>query len=164
VPGPLVSLLGVAPDDFPEFTKSMFELIGLPGKLLLGVLVDRWRLSHALAWNFVLLAVGSCLFPLLGRAGIAIWPFIALHGFAWGAQQVLTPMTIAACFGLRHMGVIFGTVLLVLFPAQIGPWYAGRLFDQTGGYDAFFPLCIALNVLAAAALFFVRPHAEPARA
>jgi len=159
VPPFLVGLLGVAAEDFPEFTKSMFELVGLPGKLLLGYLIDRIRLRHALAWNFVLLAGGSLLFPLLGEGRLVMWLFIAVHGFAWGAQQVLTPMTIAACFGVRHMGAIFGTVLLVLFPAQLGPWYAGRLFDQTGRYDDFFPLMIALNVLAAAALFLLRPAA-----
>jgi sugar phosphate permease len=159
VPSGLVGVLGVAAEDFPEFTKSMFELVGLPGKLLLGYLVDRIRLRHALAWNFVLLAGASVLFPFLGASPILMWLFIVIHGFAWGAQQVLTPMTIAACFGVRHMGAIFGTVLLVLFPAQLGPWYAGRLFDQTGRYDDFFPLVIALNALAAAGLFLLRPAA-----
>lgn len=164
VPAPLVALLGVAPEDFPEFTKSMFELIGLPGKLLLGLAVDRWRPRHALAATFMLLAAGSCLLPLLDVAGAVMWLFIVVHGFAWGAQQVLTPMTIASCFGLRSMGLIFGTVLLVLFPAQIGPWYAGRVFDQTGSYEPFFPLCIALNFLAATALFFLRRQPEVRRA
>ena len=36
VPAVLVSWFAVAPTDFPEFTKSMFEVVGLPGKLLAG--------------------------------------------------------------------------------------------------------------------------------
>jgi MFS family permease len=156
VPAPLVSLLGVSPQDFPEFTKSMFEAVGLPGKLLAGYLVDRYRVRHALAWNFVLLAVGSALLPVLDGSGV-IWLFIAVNGLGWGAQQVLTPMAIASTFGLRHMGQIYGTLMIVLFPAHISPWYAGRLFDLAGTYQAFFTPCVALNVLAAAGLFLLRP-------
>ncbi len=158
VPAPLVSLLGVSPQDFPEFTKSMFEAVGLPGKLLAGYLVDRYRIRHALAWNFVLLAVGSALLPVLDGSGI-IWLFIVVNGLGWGAQQVLTPMAIASTFGLRHMGQIYGTLMIVLFPAHISPWYAGRVFDLTGTYHAFFAPCVVLNVLAAASLFLlVRPR------
>jgi sugar phosphate permease len=159
VPALLVSVLGVAPSDFPEFTKTMFELIGLPGKILAGYLVDRYRIRHALAWNFVALAAGSLLLPALGTSN-AIWAFMVVHGLGWAAQQVLTPMAIASCFGLRHMGQIYGTLMIVLFPAQISPWYAGRIFDVTGSYDSFFPLCIALNVLAAAGLFWLRAPAR----
>jgi sugar phosphate permease len=156
VPAPLVSLLGVSPQDFPEFTKSMFEAAGLPGKLLAGYLVDRYRVRHALAWNFVLLAAGSALLPVLDGSGV-IWIFIAANGLGWGAQQVLTPMAIASTFGLRHMGQIYGTLMIVLFPAHVSPWYAGRVFDLAGTYNAFFAPCVALNVLAAAGLFLLRP-------
>jgi MFS family permease len=159
VPAVLVTWLHVAPDDFPEFTKSMFEVIGLPGKLVCGYLIDRYRTRNALAWNFVLLAAGSALLPLIGTIGGAMWLFIAVHGLGWAVQQVLTPMAIADAFGLRHMGQIYGALMVVLFPAQIGTWSAGRVFDVTGSYEAFFPYCIALNAIAAAGLFFMRPHA-----
>jgi hypothetical protein len=66
-------------------------------------------------------------------------------------------MAIARCFGVGHMGTIYGTLLLVLFPAQLGPWAAGRVFDRAGSYEPFFPWAIALNALAAAALFRLRP-------
>jgi sugar phosphate permease len=164
VPGPLVAWLGIASTDFPELTKSMFEIIGLPAKLLAGYAADRYRLRHALAWNFVLLAAGAVLLPFLGTAGGALWLFMAVHGIGWAAQQVLTPMTIAACFGLRHMGQIYGTLMIVLFPAHVSPWYAGRTFDLTGSYEAFFPLTILLTVAAAAALFLLRHPAAPAAA
>jgi MFS family permease len=159
VPAVLIGAFGVAREDFPELTKSLFEVVGLPAKIAVGWLIDRYRVRHALAWNFALLAAGSALFPLLGRLDGVMWPFIVLHGLGWGVQQVLTPLAIADCFGVRHMGQIYGTVLLVLFPAQLGPWLAGRVFDAAGSYDAFFPWCIALNVLAAAALFRLRPRA-----
>jgi MFS family permease len=155
VPAVLVGALGVAAADFPEFTKSMFEIIGLPAKLAAGILVDRYRIRHALAWNFVLLAAGSALLPLLGAASGVMWIFIVAHGIGWAAQQVLTPMAIASCFGLRHMGQIYGTLMIVLFPAHVSPWYAGRVFDFTGSYNAFLPVPIILNLVAAASLFFI---------
>jgi len=159
VPAILVGAVGVAAADFPEFTKSMFELIGLPAKLAAGYLVDRYRVRHALAWNFVLLAAGSALLPFPGSTSGVMWMFIAAHGIGWAAQQVLTPMAIASCFGLRHMGQIYGTLMIVLFPAHVSPWYAGRIFDLTGSYATFFPVPIALNFLAAAGLFLVdRPR------
>jgi sugar phosphate permease len=163
VPAPLVGL-GVAPEDFPEFTKSMFEVVGLPGKLAIGWLVDRWRVSHALAWNFLVLTLACSLLPFIGDRASLMGLFIVLNGLGWGAQQVLTPLTIAACFGIRHMGTIFGTVLLVLLPAQLGPWYAGYVFDRTGTYESFLPLCAAFLGLAALGLFAVRPHAGRERA
>ena len=164
VPALLVTLLGVRPEDFPEFTKSMFEIAGIPAKLLAGLLVDRYHFHQPLAWNFVLLAVGSSLFFVLDSQPAAIWVFMLVHGVAWGAQQVLTPMTIAACFGLRHMGQIYGTLLLVLFPAQFGTWYAGRIFDTTGSYAGFYPYFLTLNLLAAAGLFLLAPARRRPRA
>jgi MFS family permease len=155
VPPLLVWLLGVRPEDFPELTKSVFEISGIPAKLLAGVWLDRYPVRHALAWNFALLAGGSALFLVLDAPG-ALWLFMVVHGVAWGAQQVLTPMTLARCFGLRHMGQIYGTLLLVLFPAQLGTWYAGRVFDTTGSYAGFYPYFLALNALAAAGLFLVK--------
>ena len=160
VPALVVATLGVAAADFPEFTKSLFEIIGLPAKLVAGYLVDRYRIRHALACNFVLLAAGSALLPFLGSFGGALWLFVAAHGIGWAAQQVLTPMAIATCFGLRHMGQIYGTLMIVLFPAHVSPWYAGRVFDLTGSYTTFLPVPIALNVLAAAGLFFIGPPAR----
>lgn len=153
VPAPLVALLGIAPDDFPELTKSVFEIAGIPAKLLAGLLLDRLFVRHALAWNFTLLALGSSLLLALDRAGGAIWAFMIVHGVAWGAQQVITPLTVARRFGTRHMGQIYGTLLLVLFPAQLGTWWAGRVFDATGSYAAFYPWFLTLNVLAAVSLF-----------
>jgi hypothetical protein len=46
--------------------------------------------------------------------------------------------------------------MIVLLPAHVSPWYAGRVFDLTGSYDAFFPAVIALDVVATAALFLLR--------
>jgi len=154
VPALFASIPGVSTRDFPEFTKSMFEIIGVPGKLLAGYLIDRYRFRHALAWNFVLLAAGSALLPILDRDG-AIWLFIGINGVGWAAQQVLMPMTIASTFGLRHMGHIYGTLMIVLFPAYLSPWYAGRIFDLTGTYAPFFTPCLVLTAVAATSLFFL---------
>ncbi|GIW40851.1 MAG: MFS transporter [Candidatus Binatia bacterium] len=162
VPVLLTRFFGVAPDDFPEFTKSMFEVVGIPAKLLGGVLVDRLRLRHALGWNFALLAGGSLLFPFFGSHGVVVWVFLFLHGAACGLQQVLTPMAVAECFGLRSMGRVYGSLLLVLFPAHTGTWYAAYLFDTTGSYAPFYPYFMTLNVGAAASLFFLRPASRRA--
>jgi sugar phosphate permease len=163
VPAAVVALLGVSARDFPEFTKSMFEIVGLPAKLLAGILVDRYRIRHALAWNFLLLVLCALMLPLFGRVPGVLWVFIVAQGVAWAAQQVLTPMTIAQCFGLRHMGQIYGTLMLALFPAHLSPWYAGYVFDRTGSYIAFFPACIVLTLAATASLFLLPRVAAPRR-
>ncbi len=156
VPAVLVAILGVPATDFPELTKSLFEMVGLPAKLVVGYLIDRYHVRQALAWNFALLAVGAVLLPLFSTLPGSVWIFIAIHGVGWAAQQVLTPMTVAACFGIRHMGQLYGTLMIVLLPAHVSPWYAGRVFDLTGSYDAFFPAVIALDVVATAGLFLLR--------
>ena len=60
------------------------------------------------------------------------------------------------------MSVPASRLMIVLFPAHVSPWYAGRVFDLTGSYAAFFPVPIVLNILAAAGLFFIGRSA-PAR-
>ena len=90
-------------------------------ELLAGYLVDRYRVRHALAWNFVLLAVGSALLPVLDGSGV-IWLFIAFNGLGWGAQQVLTPMAIASGTTSMVLSISFGWVIAVC--AVLAAWLA----------------------------------------
>jgi sugar phosphate permease len=155
VPAILVGALGVAAADFPELTKSLFELVGLPAKIAVGWAADRWRTPRALAWNFLLLTIGAALLPAFGHVPGVAWVFIIVHGLGWGAQQVLTPLTIAHCFGVRHMGQIYGMLMLALLPAHVSPWWAGHVFDLTGSYASVFPVVLCLTAIATAGLFLL---------
>jgi MFS family permease len=135
--------------------------VGILAKLGIGVVADRLSLRRALLANFALLAAASLLL-LAVRAPGALPAFLFAHGFATAAENVLLPMLVADCFGLRHMPRIYGALMLTLFAGgALGPILAGAAFDRFGDYRVAFGAFAALNVLALLLLPLVRREAGP---
>jgi cyanate permease len=83
--------------------------------------------------------------------------FLVAHGFATAAENVLLPLVVAECFGLRHMPRIYGALMLTLFAGgALGPILAGAAFDRFGEYRLAFGAFAALNVLALGLLPLLR--------
>jgi cyanate permease len=141
---------------------SFTVALGILAKLGMGLLADRVRARSALWLNFAVLAAGSLL--LLGAgAPRLLAAFLVAHGVAVAAENVVLPLVVAECFGVRHLARIYGALMLTLFPGGVlGPLFAGAVFDRAGSYAPAFATFAALNALALGALFAVR--AEAARA
>ncbi len=135
---------------------SFAVALGIVSKLGIGLLADRIPVRAALLLNFGVLAVAS--FLLLGIGVPALLPvFLVAHGFATAAENVLLPLVVAYCFGLRHLAQIYGALMVTLFPGGVlGPMFAGAVFDATGGYGLAFTTFALLNVVALASLLLVR--------
>lgn len=130
--------------------------VGIVAKLGIGLVADRLSLRRALLANFALLAAASLLL-LAVRAPGALPAFLFAHGFATAAENVLLPMLVADCFGLRHMPRIYGALMLTLFAGgALGPVLAGAAFDRFGDYRVAFGAFAALNGLALLLLPLVR--------
>jgi sugar phosphate permease len=131
-------------------------LLGVVGKLGMGVLADRvaWRL--ALLANFAVVAAASGL--LLAVDAASVLPiFLLTHGVAVAAENVILPLAVVGCFGVRHLARIYGALMVALLPGgALGPLFAGAVFDRVGDYRPAFACCAVLNVLALATLLFVR--------
>ena len=59
-------------------------------------------------------------------------------------------------FGARYLGTLYGVVFLGhQIGAFLGAWWAGRMFESTGSYDAVWWTAVALGVMAAAIHAFI---------
>lgn len=127
--------------------------VGIAGKLGIGLLVDRIGLRAALLLTFGTLTAASWL--LLGLAVVpALRPvFLTLHGVTVAAENVLLPLVVVACFGVRHMPAIYGALMLALLPGGvIGPLAAAWSFDALGSYRPAFGAFALGNLVMLAAL------------
>ncbi len=106
-------------------------LLGVAGKLVIGLLA-------------------------LGLPGF-LPAFLILHGFTVAAENVLLPLIIVHCFGVRYMASIYGRLMIAL-PAGgiLGPIFAGYTFDRLGSYEIAFTTFAVLNLLALGLLALVR--------
>jgi cyanate permease len=83
-----------------------------------------------------------------------------VHGFTVAGENVVLPLLVAECFGVRHLAQIYGALMLALLPGGFaGPTLAAWVFDTLGTYRPAFALFAAGNVLAVAALTRLRPPA-----
>ena len=131
-------------------------LLGIGGKLVIGLLADRIPKRRALILNFGLMTAGSFLLLAIGLPGL-LPAFLVLHGFTVAAENVLLPLIVVHCFGVRYMASIYGRLMLAL-PAGgiLGPVFAGFVFDRLGSYGVAFTSFALLNLLVLGLLVFIR--------
>jgi len=143
-----------------SFAGAIF--VGIAGKLAIGLLADRIPHKRALLLNFGVMTAASVV--LLGVASPALLPvFLVAHGFTVAAENVLLPLIVADCFGVRHLAQIYGVLMIALLPGgALGPVFAGRVFDRLGSYQTAFAVFVVLNLLTFALLFAVRDERRAA--
>ncbi|MDG2305845.1 MAG: MFS transporter [Candidatus Binatia bacterium] len=134
-------------------------LIGIVSKIGFGWIADRLAARTATLLDYGLLAVSS-FFLLFPANGATTWIFVVLFGFSAAARDVVYPLVIVHCFGVRAMAQIYGVLMLALPAGALGAWFAASVSDASGGYAAAFLTFAILNVLAFAALLFVRDERE----
>jgi MFS family permease len=116
--------------------------LGLVSKVGLGLMADRIPHKAALLVDYGVLALSS---------GVLLWLphptllplFIAVFGFSYAARDVVYPLMVTHCYGLRFMAPIYGA-------------FAAAIHDHFGSYAIAFRTFAVLNAVAVAALFFVR--------
>lgn len=138
-------------------------LLGGLSKIVIGLIADRIPYRQALLLDYGLLAGSS--FLLLLQPDMPWLPiFVFSYGVATAARDVVYPLIIGHCFGVRYLGEIYGTMMLMLFPGgALGPIFAAAVHDRLGSYDLAFQVFAVMNALALAALFFVRDERSAAR-
>jgi MFS family permease len=117
---------------------SLAGAVGIIGKLVTGVLLDRYpgnwvggitMTSAAIA--FAILLTGARTVPLLVFA-------MLVNGYTAGAKlHIASYLTVQYC-GMKNFGKIYGVITsMVAFGSGLGPLLAGAIYDTTGDYDAF---------------------------
>jgi MFS family permease len=130
--------------------------LGMVSKVAFGWIADRMPAKGALLLDFGLLAASSVLLLLLPDPAL-LQLFVVAFGFSVAARDVVTPLIVAHCFGVRYLAQIYGVLMLTLLPGgTLGPAFAGYVHDVTGSYAGAFQALTAANLLAFGLLLFVR--------
>ncbi len=135
--------------------------LGVGAKVGIGLVADRWPPKRALLICFAVVTAAS--FLLLGLPMDGLLPvFVVAHGLATAAQNVVYPLMVGHCFGVKHMAKIYGVLMLALLPGGVlGPIFAGYMFEAFGSYELAFQIFAGLNLVSFAALCAVRSQLHP---
>lgn len=129
--------------------------MGLFSKILLGLLADRISIPNAMRLNTALLLVSSIVLFFLPASG-PLRLFIITYGFSSTARDVLYPLIVVHCFGVRYMAEIYGVLMLSLIAGALGPILAATSRDVTGSYSDSFAVFVVLNGLSLVAVWMIR--------
>ncbi len=128
------------------------RLVSIPGRLLFGVLTDRFGgiIATQLSLGLSILAV---IFVLLPASTWLLHVFAVVFGLSLGSRGVSLGALTADTFPGPEFGVIYGWITSgQLIGGAFGPWLAGLIFDRMGSYRLVFYGCI---VGFAVSIFFV---------
>jgi MFS family permease len=113
-------------------------LAGIVGKLVTGVLIDRFRANWV---GGLTLGVTAFAFGLLldgVRTPTLIVIAMLINGYAAGTKLQICSYLTSKYGGLRNFGTIFGFMSsLIAFGSALGPLLVGVVYDLTGGYTPF---------------------------
>jgi MFS family permease len=146
---------------------SVEGLAGLGGRLLLGVLGDRYGAKPVLVAGLAVQAVAIAAYVSVSRLG-EFYALAIIFGTAYGGVMPLYAVLARDYFGPRIIGTVLGAVtMLSALGMAFGPWIGGWLYDNYSGYAWLFigSALVGLGAVAAA-LLLPRgprmPQAEPA--
>ena len=90
--------------------------------------------------------------------GLLILMVLVQGALGYGVTSVFGAIP-AEIFEGKHYGGIFGTLMLVAISGgAAGPWVAGFVHDQTGGYAAAFWIAVGAVVLSVFAIWRASPR------
>lgn len=125
-------------------------LFNIVGSLASGYIGGRYSKPIFLSLIYLSRAVVIALFLFLPPSPLTVMLFAGAMGLLWLSTVPPTSGLVAVMFGPRYMATLFG---FVFFSHQVGSflgiWLGGRLYDETGSYDAIWWLGIALGLFAA---------------
>lgn len=117
---------------------SLAGIAGVAGKLITGVLLDRFRPNWV---GGLTLAATALAFGLLieGIASPALIIFAMLvNGYTQGTKLQINGFLTARYAGMRNFGAVYGFMnSLVAFGSGAGPVLAGIAYDSAGSYGPF---------------------------
>jgi MFS family permease len=125
---------------------GVFNVVGAYSS---GIIGGKYRRVLPLSAIYFLRAVLMALFLILPVTPLTTVVFAAALGLLWLSTVPLTMGLIAAMFGTRYIGTLYG---FVFFSHQVGAffgvWLGGKFHDIYGSYDAVWWIGVALGVFA----------------
>lgn len=138
---------------------AVLGVANMVGKLTMGSMSDYIGRKRSMLISFSL-AVAMLLWLIRIDQMWAFYVFGALYGFAYGGWMPLFPTFTADLFGVRSLGVIYGTVMTSnAIGGALGTFLGGYIFDLTQSYAYAF-LISALLLIAGIGILLSLRHAR----
>jgi MFS family permease len=137
---------------------SVEGLAGLGGRLLLGVLGDRYGAKPIIIAGLVTQAFAIGTYAFVRELG-EFYVLAVVFGTAYGGVMPLYAVLARDYFSQSIMGTVFGAAAMVSSVGMaLGPLAGGWVFDRFGSYSWMFGASLALG-LGATAIAFAFPRA-----
>ena len=138
---------------------SLEGLAGLGGRLLLGVLADRFGVKPVLITGLAVQALAAGAY-MYARQIDQFYAVAMVFGMAYGGVMPLYAVLARDYFGQRIMGTVFGAAAMISsIGMAIGPSLGGWVFDNFQAYDWLYIVsaCIGVAAVAIALAFPPQP-------
>ena len=132
---------------------SIFSLVAIFGKLLMGVVFDKWGVKAGILMGTV--CMGLCfVFLLIAKNFAMLLPVAIFYGLGSSHATIFPPTLTSRLFGTKYYGETFGFVnsFASLSMAANNLVYAAA-YDATGTYTLAWMFGLAASVLATFLLF-----------
>lgn len=141
---------------------SMEGAAGLGGRLLCGVLADRWGAKPVLVAGLAVQALAAAAYLLADRLG-SFYAVAIVFGMAYGGTMPLYASLARDAFAPRILGGVLGAAtMLSSLGMALGPLFGGWLYDRFGSY-AWLYLGSMIIGLAAAGIALLFPSKRSPR-
>ncbi|MDZ7683679.1 MAG: MFS transporter [Gammaproteobacteria bacterium] len=122
-----------------SFIASATAAFGIAGKLIYGVLVDRWDVRHAL-WMGIAFQVAGQLLMLFVPGYLGFLAGACLFGFGMGGIVPMQSAIVGVVFGRASFGRVLGAMRPPMSLLHVaGVPFAGWIYDVTGELQAGVP-------------------------
>ncbi len=130
------------------FSLGLNGIAGIGGQILMGRVSDLFgrKVSSIVC---TLLQVSMIFWLVWLREVWMLYVFAIVYGFAFGGLMSTVSVMISETFGLRHVGIIFGSLGIPwYFGAAMGASVGGFVYDLTGAYTlGFFGAAAAMLIV-----------------
>ncbi|MBB4858959.1 putative MFS family arabinose efflux permease [Novosphingobium chloroacetimidivorans] len=141
------------------FYAGLAGLVGILGKLVTGVLLDRYPARWV---GGITIAATSMTYVLLlwpGAPTAVIVLAMMINGYAGGTKLQLVGYLTAAYTGMRKFGTIFGAMAsLIAAGSGLGPVLGGWIHDTWGSYEVLLWGGFGITLLSSLLLFGLRAY------
>jgi len=142
---------------------SVEGLAGLGGRLLLGLLADRFGAKPVLVIGLMVQAFAIAAYLAVDRLG-EFYALALVFGTAYGGVMPLYAVLARESFGQRVMGTVFGAMTMAsAIGMAFGPWAGGRIFDAFNSYMWLYIGASSVAIAAVAVALVFSPRREVVR-
>jgi len=140
------------------FIASGAPLMSIIGRLLFGLLGDKYNVRRISAACFVLMGISLICYVFISTGFIwLLIPYALFYGIGFGGNFTINAVIVRKYFGIARFGRIHGIISgIAVIGAVVGPPIAGWVFDSFGSFRIVW-LALAFMSAAAAIIMITAP-------